>query len=112
MSTTASAPEAAERAPADCTSALSASLTDQDEAERIAQALESIADPTRLQLLRLIGATPNGESCACDLAEHLGRRQPTISHHLKIMTGARLLHRERRGIRVRCALDHNSLDRW
>ncbi|NGN65716.1 helix-turn-helix transcriptional regulator [Streptomyces sp. A7024] len=70
---------------------------ERDEAEQLAASLKAIADPTRLQLLRLIEQAPKGEACVCDLTDALGLRQPTISHHLKVMTEAGLLHRERRG---------------
>lgn len=63
----------------------------------MAAVLKAIADPTRLQILRLIERAPAGEACVCDLTECLGLRQPTVSHHLKIMTDAGLLDRERRG---------------
>lgn len=53
--------------------------------------------PTRLQILRLVERAPSGEACVCDLADCLGFRQPTISHHLKVMTDTGLLNRERRG---------------
>lgn len=62
----------------------------------MAGTLKAIADPTRLQILRLIERAPNGEVCVCDLTDCLGLRQPTVSHHLKIMTEAGLLNRERR----------------
>jgi ArsR family transcriptional regulator len=75
-----------------------------DKAERIAQALKAVADATRLQLPRLIRATPDGETCVCDIAERLGLRQPTVRHHPKIMTRTRLLHSEKRGTRVCCAV--------
>ncbi|MEU4885673.1 MULTISPECIES: ArsR/SmtB family transcription factor [Streptomyces] len=80
-----------------CGSHLACLLIDREEAERMAAVLKAIADPTRLQILRLIERAPAGEACVCDLTECLGLRQPTVSHHLKIMTDAGLLDRERRG---------------
>jgi DNA-binding transcriptional ArsR family regulator len=44
-----------------------------------------------------IGANPNGEACVCDLTISLGLSQPTVSHHLKVLTEAGLLGREQRG---------------
>jgi ArsR family transcriptional regulator, arsenate/arsenite/antimonite-responsive transcriptional repressor len=38
-----------------------------------------------------------GEACACELVEPVGRSQPTISHHLSVLTDAGLLSREKRG---------------
>jgi len=35
--------------------------------------------------------------CACDLVEPLGKSQPTVSHHLKVLYEAGLVTREKRG---------------
>lgn len=66
------------------------------EAERLAGMLKAVADPTRLQLISLIKASPAGEACVCDLTAPLGLRQPTVSHHLRVLVEAGLLVRERR----------------
>lgn len=73
--------------------------------------LKSIADPTRLQLFRIIERAPAGEACVCDLADCLDLRQPTISHHLKIMTEAGLLNRERRGTWSWYSVNYEGLNR-
>lgn len=67
------------------------------EAERLAEVFRAIGDPARLRLLSLIAAKPQGEACVCDLIEPLGLKQPTVSHHLKVLHDAGLLGRERRG---------------
>jgi ArsR family transcriptional regulator, arsenate/arsenite/antimonite-responsive transcriptional repressor len=56
-----------------------------------------LADPTRLRLLSLIASVPEGEVCACDLNEPLGRSQATVSHHLSVLTKAGLITRDPRG---------------
>ena len=66
-------------------------------AEELAAGFKVLADPVRLQLLSLIGNATAGEICACDLVEPIGRSQPTVSHHLSILTEAGLLTREQRG---------------
>lgn len=68
-----------------------------DEAERTAALLKAVADPTRLQLLAIIRASADSEACVCDLTEPVGLSQPTVSHHLKVLTEAGLLRREKRG---------------
>jgi ArsR family transcriptional regulator, arsenate/arsenite/antimonite-responsive transcriptional repressor len=68
-----------------------------EEAKRNAVVFKALADPNRLRLLSIIKAEPSGESCACDLIEPLDLSQPTVSHHLKILVDAGLLHREKRG---------------
>ena len=70
---------------------------DRPTAEALAQLLKAVADPARLQLLAIIRASDAGESCVCDLTDTLGLSQPTISHHLKVLTEAGLLVREKRG---------------
>ena len=70
---------------------------DQREADRLAKALKTIADPARLRLLSLIQSQPDGEACVCHLTEPLGLSQPTVSHHLKVLRTAGLVERERRG---------------
>lgn len=57
--------------------------------------LKALADPTRLRLFSLIASS--AERCACDLTEPLGVGQPTVSHHLKVLTEAGLIVREQRG---------------
>jgi ArsR family transcriptional regulator len=69
---------------------------DDEEAERLAGALQVLADPSRLRLLSLIAAHADSEACVCDLTEPLGLSQPTVSHHLKVLTDAGLLDREQR----------------
>jgi ArsR family transcriptional regulator, arsenate/arsenite/antimonite-responsive transcriptional repressor len=80
-----------------CCSPLSAAPLDRQRAEELADVLKAVADPTRLQLLSLVGAAGEGEACVCDLTEPLGLTQPTISHHLKVLVDAGLLTRDRRG---------------
>jgi ArsR family transcriptional regulator len=111
ISTYDAASEAGADEPGACTPSLSCLLIDRDEAERLAAMLKAIADPTRLQLFRLIERAPQGEACVCDLTDCLGLRQPTVSHHLKVMTDAGLLDRERRGTWVWYSVNHDGLRR-
>ena len=66
-----------------------------EDATVLAGSFKALADPVRLQLLSLIGTA--GEMCACDLPALVDRSQPTVSHHLKLLVEAGLLHREQRG---------------
>jgi ArsR family transcriptional regulator len=68
-----------------------------DEAQRRAAVFKALADPNRLRLLSIVKSAEGGESCVCDLTEPLDLGQPTVSHHLKILVDAGLLHREKRG---------------
>jgi ArsR family transcriptional regulator, arsenate/arsenite/antimonite-responsive transcriptional repressor len=68
-----------------------------DDAVELAAGFKVLADPTRLLLLSLIANSPSGEMCACDLVAPSGKSQPTVSHHLTILTDAGLVVREQRG---------------
>lgn len=67
-----------------------------DDAADLAAMLKVLADPTRLRLLHFI-AQAGGDVCACDPVDTLGVSQPTVSHHLKVLSEAGLLDREKRG---------------
>lgn len=62
--------------------------------EEESRLLAAIADPTRLQILRQLAS---GECCACDIAACYDLRQPTVSHHLKVLRDAGWLQADRRG---------------
>ena len=67
------------------------------EAEELAAGFKLLADPIRLRMLSLIANAADGQMCACDLPALIGRSQPTVSHHLSLLTEAGLLAREQRG---------------
>ncbi len=75
-------------------SVLAAPLT-AGEASVLASGFAALADPSRLRLLSLIADRP--EVCACALVEPLGKSQPTVSHHLKVLTEAGLIVGDKRG---------------
>jgi ArsR family transcriptional regulator len=79
-----------------CPQVLTAPLTEA-EADVLAKRFAALADPARLRLLSLIAAPPAGEVCACGLVEPLGKSQPTVSHHLKVLREAGLIEGEKRG---------------
>ncbi|KOX11758.1 ArsR family transcriptional regulator [Micromonospora sp. NRRL B-16802] len=68
------------------------------DAERLAGVLKAFADPARLRLLSLIQSAPEGEASVTDLTAPLNLSQPTVSHHLRILTEAGLIEREKRGV--------------
>lgn len=84
--------------PAACCTPLTAPTISEEDALRLARGLKALADPARLRLLSLIAAHEGGEACVCDLTEPVGLSQPTVSHHLKQLTEAGLVTREKRGV--------------
>jgi ArsR family transcriptional regulator len=91
-----------------CPSVLAAPL-DSDEAAELAVGFNALGDPVRLRLLSLLAAAPEGEICVCEFIEPIGKSQGTISHHLKILGDAGLVHGDRRGKWVWYSLDRNRL---
>jgi ArsR family transcriptional regulator len=78
-----------------CCAPVTAAPLSAGEAASLAAVFAALGDPTRLRLLSLVAA--NGEVCSCDLEEPLGRSQPTVSHHTRILAEAGLLEGEKRG---------------
>ena len=68
-------------------------------AEQLARGFAALADPVRLRLLSLL-ATSGDAVCACDLVEPVGKSQPTVSHHLKVLREAGLVTSVKRGVNV------------
>ena len=93
-----------------CTSVVEAPLS-AAEADTLAATLRVLSDPARLRLVSLIVSQPGAEACVCNLTEPLGLSQPTVSHHLKLLHGAGVLDRERRGRWVYYSLRAGALDR-
>lgn len=69
-------------------------FVDEAEAERIASGSRALADPTRVRLLGMIVAAPQGRAFVSELAERLGVTQPTVSHHVRILVDEGILHRD------------------
>ena len=66
-------------------------------AEVLARMFKALGDPTRVKLLSMIAAAPEGEACICDMTEPVGLSQPTVSHHMKSLVESGLVTREQRG---------------
>jgi ArsR family transcriptional regulator len=62
---------------------------------------QGLADPTRILILYVLGDSPR---YVTELAEMLDVRQPTVSHHLKVLRDRGLVTSTREGNAVRYAL--------
>jgi len=79
---------------ADCCSVLVEPIAE-DHAAELAKAFAALADPVRLRLFSMIAAA--GTECSCNLVEPIGKSQPTISHHTKVLAEAGLIVGEKAG---------------
>jgi ArsR family transcriptional regulator len=91
-----------------CPSVLAAPL-DAAQAEQLALGFNALGDPVRLRVLSMLAAAQSGEICVCDFIEPIGKTQGTISHHLKTLSDAGLVHGDRRGKWVWYSLDRGRL---
>ena len=91
-----------------CASVLAAPLGVADAAE-LGEGFSALADPVRLRLLSILAASPEGEVCVCDFVEPLAKSQPTVSHHLKVLSEAGLVQGDRRGKWVWYSLNRDRL---
>jgi ArsR family transcriptional regulator, arsenate/arsenite/antimonite-responsive transcriptional repressor len=91
-----------------CASVLAAPLGTADATE-LASGFSALADPVRLRVLSILAASPEGEVCVCDFVETVAKSQPTVSHHLKILSEAGLVQGERRGKWVWYSLNRDRL---
>ncbi len=83
-----------------CCAPLSAEVLGEVDAETLSRQFAALADPVRLRLVSLLATADGGAVCACDLVEPVGRSQPTVSHHLRILREAGLVAAEKRGVNI------------
>ncbi len=84
--------------PVTCDPSLTPHLGDV-ETDHFAAVFKAISHPVRLRMLDLI-SQGGGRVCGCDIERHFELTQPTISHHLKVLRDAGLIHSEPRGVWV------------
>lgn len=77
-------------------------------ARRLSDDLSMLAHPIRLQILDML-AQRDGEVCVCDLEAALPVKQPTVSHHLKLLREAGLIDCERRGLWAYYFVNHEAV---
>jgi ArsR family transcriptional regulator, arsenate/arsenite/antimonite-responsive transcriptional repressor len=85
----------AKRSETICCAPVTATPVSESKAAEVAQILAALADPVRLRLFSIVAS--QGEVCSCNLESPLGKSQPTISHHTKILSEAGLIVGEKRG---------------
>jgi ArsR family transcriptional regulator len=78
-----------------CCVPITESTLDEHDAAELAGVFGALSDPVRLRLLSIVAA--EGEVCSCNLEGPLGKSQPTISHHTRVLAEAGLIEGEKRG---------------
>jgi ArsR family transcriptional regulator len=80
-----------------CCSPLSDQRLSKPNTEQLAVGFAALSDPIRLKVFNIIASAPTEEVCACNLVKPVGRSQPTVSHHLKVLREAGLITSTKRG---------------
>ena len=71
--------------------------------------LEILAHPVRLQLLDVL-VRNEGQVCVCDLEAAVAVKQPTVSHHLRLLREAGLIECEKQGLWAYYFVNRKALD--
>ena len=79
---------------------------EEGEARALAELLQALGDPTRLRILSVLGTAcvPVGTIVAAT-----GLRQPSVSHHLRVLRDRGVVRAERRGASVYCCAASEAL---
>jgi len=93
-----------------CTPLAGSSLSDVDAAE-LERLFAVLADRSRLKILNILLRAGGQAVCVCEFTDQLGLAQPTVSYHLKQLTAAGLLSREKRGTFAFFAIQPDAMDR-
>ena len=75
---------------------------ERQEAEQAASAAKALGDPTRLTIA--VALRDGGELCVCDLSWVVQRSENLVSHHLRLLRTAGLVHSRRDGKMVMYSL--------
>lgn len=83
---------------------------DAGEVEELTEALDLLGHPVRLSLLALMAGS-DGPICVCDLEASVPVKQPTVSHHLKLLRAAGLVDSRKQGLWAYYHVRQDELDR-
>ncbi|KUI24826.1 ArsR family transcriptional regulator [Mycobacterium sp. IS-1742] len=83
-----------------CCAPVAAGPMSDDDALHVALRLKALADPARVKVMSYLFSSAQGERNSGDLAEALGLKESTVSHHLTQLRNAGLVVSERRGMNV------------
>lgn len=67
-----------------------------EEAQQLSDDFQILGHPVRLQILNVL-ARMQAQVCVCDLETAVPVKQPTVSHHLRLLREAGLIDCERHG---------------
>lgn len=63
--------------------------------EENSKIIKALSDPNRLKIIDILSC---GEKCACDILEHFDLTQPTLSHHMKVLSDCGIVNCRKEGL--------------
>ncbi|SCG82265.1 Arsenical resistance operon repressor [Proteiniborus sp. DW1] len=63
--------------------------------EENSKLIKALSDPKRLQIIDILSC---GERCACEILDHFDFSQPTLSHHMKVLTDLEIVNVRKDGL--------------
>lgn len=63
--------------------------------EENAKIFKALSDPSRLKIIDILSC---GERCACDILKYFGFTQPTLSHHMKVLSDCGFIEVRKEGL--------------
>jgi len=94
----------------DCCAPLTGETLATREVEELERLFQTLADKHRIRILNLL-LTAESAVCVCEFVPTLGLAQATVSYHLKQLSHAGLLEKERRGYYVYYRVAAGALER-
>lgn len=94
-----------------CCAPISRPTLSEAQAIELETLFKALADRHRITILNLLAQAGGDPICVCDFTEPLGLKQPTVSYHLKLLAGAGLVLREKRGSFAYFRLADGALER-
>lgn len=80
----------------------SRAIVPSDHAVLVARFLSSLANGTRLRVLSVIVYSEDSQATVGEIADAVGLRQPSVTHHINILEEAGIVTRHPEGRQVHC----------
>jgi ArsR family transcriptional regulator len=71
--------------------------------------LKALADPNRLGIVNMLSC---GELCACRLLDRFNITQPTLSHHMKVLSDYGIVAARKEGVWMYYSLDRERIGQF
>lgn len=73
-----------------------------------AKIIKALSDENRLKIIDILSC---GEKCACNILEHFEFKQPTLSHHMKVLIDCGLVNFRKDGLWIYYSLNNTNCNK-